>query len=593
MARKKRPAERQDDGHGEVIEWYRQRLLAPAEREPVEWEPKLIGPTWQTLPDGSWLLPELTLGWEVLGWCGVWLQHSRGKPWRFTDEQARFVLWWFALDEDSSFSYRDGVLQRLKGWGKDPLGACLCAVEALGPCRFADWAPDGSPIATDCPEAWVQTAAVSLEQTRNTMRLFPSLFTPEAKERYRIQIGKESVNALGDQRLIQAVTSSPATLEGARSTFVLLNETHHWSSSNAGHEMADVIERNATKSADGAARTLRITNAYEPGGDSVAERDREAWEAAESGRAVESGLLYDSVEAPPRAPLTLQDAPAVVRSIRGDAKWLSEARIVKSIADPRNPPSRSRRFWYNQIVAAEDAWMAPYEWDACKREDLTLADGDELVLFFDGSKSDDATGLVGCRMSDGHVATFGVWQRPPNWPESRVWQVPRDEVDGAVERVFAQYRVMAFFCDPGSGKDDDGERYWDPYFDKWGQEHGGKLLLHAVTAGPKQHAVRWDMGNARHQEEFTDAVKRTGEDILERRLTHDGHKVMRTHVANARRRTNQWGVTIGKEHRESARKIDLAVCMVGARMVRRRILNSKQYGKRPKARGRGRVVVLR
>jgi hypothetical protein len=78
---------------------------------------------------------------------------------------------------------------------------------------------------------------------------------------------------------MQAVTSSPTTLEGARASFVLLNETHHWAANNDGHDMADVIERNATKSPGGTARTVRITNAYEPGEDSVAERDREAYEA--------------------------------------------------------------------------------------------------------------------------------------------------------------------------------------------------------------------------------------------------------------------------------------------------------------------------
>lgn len=592
MARR-RSVERRDDGHGEVVAWYEEQLSAAAPRPELEWEPKLIGPTWRRSPEGAWLLPEVTLGWEVLGWCGVWLQHSRGVPWRFTGEQARFLLWWFALDEAGTFAYRDGVLQRLKGWGKDPLGACLCAVEALGPSRFADWASDGSPIATDSPDAWVQTAAVSLEQTKNTMRLFPSLFSAEAKDHYRIQVGKETVNALGDSRLIQAVTSSPATLEGARATFVLLNETHHWDSSNSGHDMADVIERNATKSADGAARTLRITNAYEPGQDSVAERDRDAWESVDAGRVLDAGLLYDSIEAPPRAPLTVEDAPGVIRSIRGDATWLNVDRIVQSISDIRNPASRSRRFWYNQIVAAEDAWMAPFEWDACKADGLEVLDGEEVVLFFDGSKSDDATALAGCRMSDGHVFTLGVWQRPAGWDPDVPWQVPREDVDGVVGRTFAVYKVLAFFCDPGSGKDDDGERYWDPYLDKWGQSFGVKLLLHAVTAGPRQHPVRWDMSDRRHQEEFTDSVARTFEDVLERRLSHDGHKVMRSHVANARRRTNAWGITIGKEHRESARKIDLAVCMVGARMIRRRLLNSKVYGKRPKARGRGRVVVLR
>jgi hypothetical protein len=32
-------------------------------------------------------------------------------------------------------------------------------------------------------------------------------------------------------------------------------------------------------------------------------------------------------------------------------------------------------------------------------------------------------------------------------------------------------------------------------------------------------------------------------------------------------------VSLGKEHRESARKVDLAVCAVGARMLRRVVLN--------------------
>jgi len=68
--------------------------------------------------------------------------------------------------------------------------------------------------------------------------------------------------------------------------------------------------------------------------------------------------------------------------------------------------------------------------------------------------------------------------------------------------------------------------------------------------------------------------------------------VLRTHVITARRRTNRWGITIGKEHRESARKIDLAVCMVGARMLRRMLLNSPKRAKK-RTPGKGRVVVLR
>jgi phage terminase large subunit-like protein len=478
-------------------------------------------------------------------------------------------------------------------------------VEFVGPCRpsgqVADeddpiGVPAGQPLGIQHPAAWVQVAAVSQDQTRTTMIMFPMIMSTRAIEEYRIDLGKEIIYADKGRARIEAVTSSPRALEGGRPTFVVLNETHHWIESNSGHEMAAVIERNATKSADGQSRTLAITNAFEPGEDSVAERTRDAYEAMEAGRAAHTGLLYDTLEAPPEAKLTEAWIEPTLQAVRGDSVWLDIGRLKASILDVRNPPSRSRRFWYNQIAAAEDAWLARYEWDACKREDLALADGDEVVLFFDGSKSDDATGLAACRLSDGLVSALGVWQKPANWPAPNTpgfvpYRVPRDEVHGVVENAFARYRVQAFFADPGSGQDDDGEMYWDTYIDLWGQTWGAKLALRSVMSGPKAHAVRWDMRDSRNQETFTEAVKRTHADVLERTLFHDGHKVLRTHVINARRRTNRWGVTIGKEHRESARKIDLAVCAIGARMLRRMILNSPKRKK--KTPGKGRVVVLR
>jgi phage terminase large subunit-like protein len=444
------------------------------------------------------------------------------------------------------------------------------------------------------PAAWVQIAAVSQDQTRSTMTIFPGMFSKRAIEEYRIDLGKEIIYADKGRARIEAVTSSPRAMEGGRPTFVLLNETHHWVDSNQGHEMAAVIERNSTKSADGMSRTLALTNAYEPGEDSVAERTREAFEAADAGRVTDTGLFYDSLEAPAEAKLTEEWIIPTLKAVRGDSVWLDLERLKASILDVRNPPSRSRRFWFNQITAAEDAYLAPYEWDANPHEDLELEDGDDIVVFFDGSKSDDATGLIGCRIRDGFVKTLGVWQRPANWPSDVPYRVPREEVDGVVDQVFARYKPLAFFADPGAGYDEaDGERYWDGYVDAWAQRYGQRLKLKAVSSGHGQHAVMWDMGDRRRQQVFTEAVDRFYRDVLERQVPHDGHKVLRQHVANARRRTNAWGYTIGKEHRESARKIDLAVCAIGARMLRRMVMNSPAWAKRPKSRGKGRVVVLR
>lgn len=554
----------------EIEAWYRAELGRPAVLPVLQWQPVRIGPTWQT-DGGHWLLPEHTLGWQMLAWCGRWLQESRGTPWQFTPEQARFLLWWYAVAPSGRFLYRDGVFQRLKGHGKDPLGACICLAEMLGPVRVLDWVR-GQPVAGDVGAAWVQTAAVSLKQTKNTMRLLPGLVTAEARVRYGVQLGREQAHALGDERFMEALTSSPSSLEGARSTFVLMNETHHWLENNEGHDMADVIERNSTKSAGGSARTLRITNAFEPGEDSVAERDRELWEKVQAGEALDVGLLYDSLEAPPEAPLTPEAAPSVVEAIRGDSVWLDTESIVKSIIDLRNPPSRSRRFWFNQITAAEDAWVIPDEWDAIAAPGQLVLPDEQIVAFFDGSKSDDTTGLVGCRLSDGHVFTIDSWSKPPG-ERGKEWIVPRDQVDEAVIAMFDAYKVLGFWADPSDTRDDEGERFWEPMIDDWHRRYGPKLKLWTMLSGDRRHSIAWDMRSPERTREITHAAERFITEMKSRAFTHDGDRRLRRHVLNARRRANKYGVGLGKEHRMSARKIDLAVCAVGARMMRRQYFN--------------------
>ncbi|UQA94920.1 hypothetical protein [Streptomyces halobius] len=171
--------------------------------------------TWpDTVPE-----PTRTLGWDVLSWTSRWLLQpdgpDAGTPWRFTDEQVRIVLRWFEIDDAGNFTRRQGTIRRLKGWGKDPFLAALCAVEFVGPCRFGGWREDGTPIAVPHPAPWVQVCAVSKDQTRNTMRLFPGMFSPKLIAEYGIDLGKEIIYSSGGG-VIEAVTSSPRALEGGR-----------------------------------------------------------------------------------------------------------------------------------------------------------------------------------------------------------------------------------------------------------------------------------------------------------------------------------------------------------------------------------------
>jgi len=282
------------------------------------------------------------------------------------------------------------------------------------------------------------------------------------------------------------------------------------------------------------------------------------------------------LEAPAEAPLTADAAPDVVEAVRGDSVWLdARGRILKSILNPLNSPSESRRKWYNQITAAEDSWTEPNEWDPLRAEDVTVEAGEEIAMFLDCSKSDDATGLVGVRMSDGHVFVLGMWQRPPG-KRGEGWLAPREEVDATVSHAFDTYRVVAFFGDPSHTLDDETmDRYWDPLFDDWHQRYKSRLRLWASGAkGGKGHAVMFDMTDRTNSKAIAESVAYTLTEIQSEQFTHDGDARLRRHVLNARRYPVAGYVSIAKDRKDSKNKIDLAVCMVGARMARRRVLNS-------------------
>jgi hypothetical protein len=584
----------------EIIDWYQDLLESAFPPTDLVWEPVKIGPTWQY--DNGWVLPEFTLGWRVLAWCGLWLRDKHGKPWQFTPEQARFVLWYFAIDPESNdFLYHSAVLQRLKGWGKDPLAACLSAAGMFADVTFDHW--DGDvPVGREEPSAWIQLVAVSQEQTQNTMKLFPSLISPEARKFYGIQVGKLNVWGLQDTRQIQSVTNNPLSIEGKRPTLVVRNETQNWNSSNGGHEMAGAIDGNAAKSEDGAARMLDICNAFRPGEGSVGQLAREGWEKTQGDpdaedlslrpQTIDFGLLYDSLEAPPEAPLTAEAAPGVVESIRGDAIWLSPKRIVASILNPSNSASESRRKWYNQITATEDARFDPNKVKVCA-VDERFGPGDEIVMFGDGSKSGDATGLMGVRVSDGLTQVLHVQQ-----PKAGKI-VDRDAFDHAVIQAFTEYKVIGFWFDPSHAKDDDAEednRFWYPLCDEWMARYGRRLKHWATMTGDRRHAIVWDMSSPVRQSLFVPAVEQLDTDLtnsvkgaLQFKYARSGW--LQEHLINARRAPGKFGISMRKDGRESKKKIDLAVCAAGARMLWRSVLLSR-VNKNKGTPGKGRVIGL-
>jgi hypothetical protein len=521
--------------------------------------------------------PDRTLFDVQAPWCRKWLRQpdgpDAGHPWEFTPEQSRFMAWWYAYDERGRWVIRRGTLRRMKGWGKDPLGAVICCIEGFGPCRIQ--IRNGRPFAVPNAGAWVQVAAVSQDQTKTTMRLFPGLIPIGTRERYRIEVHKEIVHIDAGRSVIEAITSSPLSAEGPRSSFVLRNETQNWDTSNQGHDMAETIDGNLAKGRDGAARVLSLCNAHVPGKDSVAEREWEAWQLIAQGRSRATGVLYDSLEAP--ADTDLSDETSLRHGLevcRGDAIWLDPERLMGEIWDPRTTTSEARRKYLNQIVAAEDAWVAPVEWDALATPaPAPLRKGDVITLGFDGSKTDDHSGLVATRVDDGAWFTLGVWD-PDQYKEAGAdkGEIPGEVVDGVVDNAFGTFDVVGFYADVEG---------WESWIARWEEKYARGLC---VKAGPR-HAIGWDMRGNKKQ--FTiEGAEMVHDEIIQKTFRHDGDPRCAQHVKNARRRPNAWGVSFGKEHRESERKIDTLPAGCLSRMARRDYLALPKSRQRRRRSGR-------
>lgn len=539
-----------------------------------------------------------TLGWGVLEWCeGYLLQpdgDEAGEPYTFTREQLNFLLWFYAVDEGGKFTYRRAVLRRAKGWGKSPFLGALALAELLGPVRFSHFDDEGEAVGDRHPMPWIVIAGVSETQTENTFAAIRAMCEDSLLvEDYGLDVGMTRILVPGGGKIVP-ITASSSSQEGARPSFAILDETHHWTKSNGGMKLARVVRRNLAKSRDGAARAIETTNAHEPGQESVAEGSYLAYLAVREGRSKSKGILYDSREASGEIDLADEDQLREgLRQAYGDSFWVDLDRILAEVYDPDTPPEEARRFYLNQIVAAADSWLAPRDWHRNYRADLPplrygepgskSKRGELVTLGFDGSLTDDSTALVACRVDDGATFLLAIWEKPEG-PQGQGWEVPKDQVRDAVAYAFSTLDVVAFFSDVA---------YWETDVDAWRDEYGEKLLVKATT----RHAIAWDMRG--HQMDTTRAVE-----ALHRALTdaespwgpHEllagpargaqAHEILTRHVLNARRRINRWGVYFGKETRESPKKIDALASLTLARMARSRVLADGGLAKRRKPKGR-------
>lgn len=197
------------------------------------------------------------------------------------------------------------------------------------------------------------------------------------------------------------------------------------------------------------------------------------------------------------------------------------------------PEHEFRRFRLGQWTSTREAWLPHGAWQACAA-DRRLQPGEEVFLGFDGSYSGDSTALCAATR-DGFIDVLGHWAKPS--VGGKDWRIDIATVEQAIRDACRTYNVVEIVADPYR---------WSRSLQILAQEGL------PVTEMP-QSPSRMIPATAR----FADAV-------LDRRLTHSGARGLTTHVANCVVKVSANGIMVQKEHKDSPRKIDLAVASIMA-----------------------------
>lgn len=525
-----------------------------------------------------------SLGFLATWWIETFVVQGpgdvEGEPIVHGDEFTGFIVDCYILDEDGRRVHDTAFFSRPKGCNKSGVAAELVLFEALGPCRFAGWAKGGETfeflghVYTYAPgEAmgkpvkypYVRIMATEDGQTGNTYDMvFNNLEDGplNALKAYGMRVNRAKVDLPFGGEIVPS-TSGAASKDGGKETFVVFDETHLYNTKQL-HQMYDTVSRNLNKRKRKAEPwALETTTMYLPGEDSVAEDTYHYAQAImEATKALEDGekrkvkvkrakLLFDHRWGDV---VDFEDEEALgiaIEEAYGEAlDWNSKQGIIDDLYDPRRTPEESRRYFLNALTEAHNAWTTPQHMARCTALGVEVGaslkkikEGEKIALGFDGAVSNDATALIGCRISDGALFKVKI-QEKPDGPEGEGWIVDFVGFDAAVHMCFEKFNVVAFFADPP---------HWQDYIDKWDREWGEKM---PVKAGG-QSAIKWwtkrDIPMSLALERLHQAIS------LAPGTPIDADPVLVRHMINARRWERRGGTVIGKDTKNSVKKIDGAM----------------------------------
>lgn len=407
--------------------------------------------------------------------------------------------------------------------GKGPWAATITAAEAVGPVVFAGWArggevydcrdydcgcgfaymyEPGEPMGQPWPTPLIQLLATSQDQTDNVYRPLQSMIKNGPLGDV-MKVGEEFIRLPGEGR-IDVVTSSANSRLGNPITFAIQDETGVYTTTN---KMVHVAQTQRRGLAGMGGRSLETTNPWDPAEDSTAQRTFES----------QRPDIFKFYREPPKhlSYKNKAERARIHRYVYAGSHHVDLDGIEAEAAELlETDPQQAERFFGNRIVYGAGGYIDGSDWDA-RAKPRDIADRTQVVLGFDGSDVSDWT-AIRAETRDGYQFTpiYGPDKRPTIWnPAEWGGQVPRLEVQAAVDELMRRYDVIRMYADPP---------HWETEIDGWAETYGEKKVLRWATYRPTQMF-------AACERLVTDVQK------ADSTFTHDGCPVTAIHVRNARK----------------------------------------------------------
>ncbi|MGO9153680.1 terminase TerL endonuclease subunit [Mycobacterium sp.] len=422
----------------------------------------------------------------------------------------------FELLPNGRRRYRRALLTVPKGCGKTSLAAWI-----------------GLYMLATQPSAVVPVVAASYDQANlvfNDMRTCVS----ESPTLRRVMTGFEPEIQVDDSpsRAFK-VPAVAGVNDGMRPSTAIFDEIHEFITPNQTRTHL-VIGNGCTKRA-GSLQLNVTTPGWDP--DSLAGKLHTHGLKVNAGEVVDDEFLFVWWGCPAdRYDLTTEEGlHAAIRDASPAAdKFLNVADVAARYHQV--PENEFLRYHCAQWVAAETAWLPAGVWDSLADPGVSIRDGDEVCIGFDGSRNNDSTAIVAATCGPiPHIEIVQLWERPEHATDD--WSVPILEVEDVIRAACRRWRVREIVADP------------------WGWQRSLQILEGegvTVVSFP-QTAQRMGPATTR----FQVAAMNHG-------LTHNGDPRLARHIANALLKVDPRGQRIVKETTYSRRKVDAAVaaCMV-------------------------------